>query len=31
VFHKTDAAPGWNTFTCHGKNVWSITTSLYVK
>lgn len=25
VFHKTDAAPGWNTFTCRGKNVWSIT------
>jgi hypothetical protein len=28
VFHKTDAAPGWNTFTCRGKNVWSITRSL---
>ena len=24
VFHKTDAPPGWNTFTCQGKNVWSI-------
>ena len=28
VFHKTDAAPGWNTFTCRGKNVWSITRSM---
>jgi hypothetical protein len=28
VFHKTDAAPGWDTFTCRGKNVWSITRSL---
>jgi hypothetical protein len=25
VFRKTDAAPGWNTFTCLGKNVWSVT------
>lgn len=25
VFHKTDAAPGWDTFTCLGKNVWSVT------
>ena len=24
VFHKTDAPPGWNTFTCQGKNVWSL-------
>jgi hypothetical protein len=24
VFRKTDAAPGWDTFTCRGKNVWSI-------
>jgi hypothetical protein len=28
VFHKTDAAPGWNTFTCRGKNVWSITKNM---
>jgi hypothetical protein len=28
VFHKTDATPGWNTFTCHTKNVWSIARSL---
>jgi len=27
VFHKTDAPPGWNTFTCQGKNVWSIAPS----
>ena len=27
VFHKTDAPPGWDTFTCHGKNVWSIAPS----
>jgi hypothetical protein len=25
VFRKTDAGPGWNTFTCLGKNVWSVT------
>ena len=25
VFHKTDAAPGWDTFTCLDKNVWSVT------
>jgi hypothetical protein len=25
VFRKTDAAPGWDTFTCLSKNVWSIT------
>jgi hypothetical protein len=25
VFRKTDAAPGWDTFTCLGKNVWSVT------
>ena len=24
VFHKTDAPPGWDTFTCKGKNVWSV-------
>ena len=24
VFHKTDAPVGWNTFTCTGKNVWSV-------
>jgi hypothetical protein len=24
VFRKTDAPPGWDTFTCRGKNVWSI-------
>jgi len=24
VFHKTDAAPGWDTFACRGKNVWSL-------
>ena len=24
VFRKTDAPAGWNTFTCRGKNVWSI-------
>lgn len=27
VFHKTDAPPGWNTFTCRGKNVWSLAPS----
>ena len=27
VFHKTDAPPGWNTFTCQGKNVWSLAPS----
>lgn len=27
IFHKTDAPPGWNTFTCQGKNVWSIVPS----
>jgi len=27
VFRKTDAPPGWDTFTCHGKNVWSIAPS----
>lgn len=27
VFHKTDAPTGWNTFTCQGKNVWSIAPS----
>jgi hypothetical protein len=31
VFYKTDAAPGWNTFTCLSKNVWSIRTALPVK
>jgi hypothetical protein len=25
VFRKTDAAPGWDTFACLGKNVWSVT------
>jgi proteasome lid subunit RPN8/RPN11 len=25
VFRKTDAVPGWNTFTCRSNNVWSIT------
>jgi hypothetical protein len=24
VFHKIDAPPGWDTFTCRGKNLWSI-------
>jgi hypothetical protein len=24
VFHKTDAPPGWDTFFCRGKNVWSL-------
>jgi len=24
VFHKTDAAPGWDTFACRSKNVWSV-------
>jgi hypothetical protein len=24
VFRKTDAPHGWDTFVCHGKNVWSI-------
>ncbi len=24
VFHKTDAPPGWDTFACRGKNVWSL-------
>ena len=24
VFRKTDAPPGWDRFTCRGKNVWSI-------
>jgi hypothetical protein len=24
VFHKTDAPPGWDTFSCRGKNVWSL-------
>ncbi len=28
VFRKTDAAPDWNTFTCRGKNVWSLAKSL---
>jgi hypothetical protein len=28
VFHKTNATPGWNTFTCHTKNVWSIARSI---
>jgi len=27
VYHKTDAPPGWDTFTCQGKNVWSIAPS----
>jgi hypothetical protein len=27
IFRKTDAAPGWNTFTCRGKNVWSVSTT----
>jgi hypothetical protein len=31
VFYKTDAAPGWNTFTCLSKNVWSVGTALPVK
>jgi len=25
VFRKTDAPQGWDTFTCKGKNVWSVT------
>jgi hypothetical protein len=24
TFHMTDAPAGWDTFTCHGKNVWSL-------
>jgi hypothetical protein len=24
IFHKIDAPPGWDTFTCRGKNLWSI-------
>jgi len=24
VFHKTDAPPGWDTFGCRAKNVWSL-------
>ena len=24
TFHKTDSPAGWDTFTCHGKNVWSL-------
>jgi len=24
VFHKTDAPAGWDTFTCKGRNVWSV-------
>jgi hypothetical protein len=24
VFHKTDAPAGWDTFSCRGKNVWSL-------
>jgi hypothetical protein len=24
VFRKTDAPPGWDTFVCRGKNVWSV-------
>jgi hypothetical protein len=24
VFHKTDAPPGWDIFSCRGKNVWSL-------
>lgn len=24
IFRKTDAPPGWDTFTCRGKNLWSI-------
>ena len=24
TFHITDAPAGWGTFTCHGKNVWSL-------
>ncbi len=27
IFRKTDAAPGWDTFTCRGKNVWSVSTT----
>jgi len=27
VFHKTDAPPGWDTFTCQGRNVWSVAPS----
>ena len=25
LFHKTDAVPGWDTFACRVKNVWSVT------
>jgi hypothetical protein len=24
IFRKTDAPPGWDTFSCRGKNVWSL-------
>jgi hypothetical protein len=24
IFHKSDAPPGWDTFTCRAKNLWSI-------
>jgi hypothetical protein len=24
TFHKTDSPAGWDTFTCHGKNVWGL-------
>ncbi len=27
LFHKTDAPPGWDTFVCKGKNVWSVAPS----
>jgi hypothetical protein len=27
LFHKTDAAPGWDTFSCRGRNVWSLRTT----
>jgi hypothetical protein len=27
IFRKTDAAPGWDTFTCRGRNVWSVSTT----
>jgi hypothetical protein len=25
TFHKTDAPPGWDTFSCRGRNVWGLT------
>jgi hypothetical protein len=27
TFRKTDSAPGWDTFTCRGKNVWGVSTT----